>query len=122
MERAEDERNAFFSMLDKNAASYKVITADYVEHWRQMELTKIATTLARSGRPFRCRVDEELDMQKDAVTRTNDKVTEQAITIKVQSDQITQCNFGNEVAVTPHREGPSPGNYTNQPPPPTLSR
>lgn len=65
------------------------------------------------------RVGEELNMQKDAMTKTNEKVAKQAITIKVQSDQIAQRTTGNKGAVTPHRGGP-PTNYSNvynQPPP-----
>jgi len=67
------------------------------------------------------RVSEELMSQKDAIKKTNEKVAKQAVTIKVQSDQIAQrASSTNKVTVTPHRSGPSPGAYSNvynQPPP-----
>ena len=31
--KSASERNAFFSMLKKDAASHKLITADYIKHW-----------------------------------------------------------------------------------------
>ena len=35
-----DERNAFFSMLKKDATSHKVITADYINHWEANGVSK----------------------------------------------------------------------------------
>lgn len=31
--KSASERNAFLSMLKKDAASHKLITADYIKHW-----------------------------------------------------------------------------------------
>ena len=67
------------------------------------------------------RISKELDSHKDAIKKANEKIAKQAVTIKVQSDQIAQrASSTNKVTITPHRRGPSPGPYSsvyNQPPP-----
>jgi len=101
-------------LVEANEFAHRTISNLKVKVWNvEAEKVGIFNELGR--------ISKELESKKDALKKTNEKVAKQAVTIKVQSDQIAQrASSTNKGTITPHRGAPSPGAYSNvynQPPP-----